>query len=791
MTNCKEPEREHPQEFCVEYVFKDTRYVIPIYQRNYAWTSVEIEQLLNDINDVQDDFKGKYYLGSLIVNQLGMNIFEVIDGQQRLTTLYLLLSYLNNDSVDKNSLQFEAREKSNKTLHDINAIKDLGSELEKASWYSDEIIDGYAVIKNYFKIKTEKEDNFVNLFKKKLSSITIIRTQVPKEIDLNHYFEIMNTRGEQLELHEIVKAKIIGAIEGKKDKIIAATIWDACAQMDKYVQMCFSFEETNKLRIRNELFDKNWDTFRCEDFSDFRKCFPDKEYTDENKFTLREKLKAQDNKVQRDVKKEDEENERFESIISFPNFILQVNEAMNISETDNDAGLDDKKFIERLKDNWSSSEKALKFIYSLLKYRYLFDRYIIKREYKGTYKVEGRWSLQRLEAYEDVRGKKPTYNATLCAEYGENEDEDNDNKLLRLLQSCLRVTYTAPKTMHWIARVLSAVNKGANGKNVIKLLEQYCCNKVVDSDYLHRTGFGIDRIVFTYLDYILCRDNPTKFKEFQFQFRTSIEHFFPQHPINRNDVDEKNRDSFGNLALITVSANSKFSNMIPIHKVERHGEVIAQSPKLMIMSDLLLGNNREWNDDLVIKHNNEMLELLTKEINKHVEENITFDSDDAKANVNERIASAAKEFIKKKEELGSVHEGVHNDEYYRFTTDSMSKIIPDEVEAVSDWGTHNFYFFEFVCNEKSVSAQFAIYGVKTISDELYELYDKINENYKPFDDFKGKQFRRSFRSFYDLLMKTDPVEIDTDMSDEDLNNVFEKLYTQLIAFEKDFIEKMS
>lgn len=40
-------------------------------------------------------------------------------------------------------------------------------------------------------------------------------------------------------------------------------------------------------------------------------------------------------------------------------------------------------------------------------------------------------------------------------------------------------------------------------------------------------------------------------------------------------------------------------------------------------------------------------------------------------------------------------------------------------------------------------------------------------------------------------MKTDPVEIDADMSDEDLNNVFEKLYTQLIVFEKDFISKMS
>lgn len=99
--------------------------------------------------------------------------------------------------------------------------------------------------------------------------------------------------------------------------------------------------------------------------------------------------------------------------------------------------------------------------------------------------------------------------------------------------------------MHWIARVLSAVNDRKDGKEIIELLERYCCKKVVDSDYQGRTGFGIDRIVFTYLDYVLCRDNQSEFKDFQFQFRTSIEHFFPQHPINgENAVDEKNRDSF-------------------------------------------------------------------------------------------------------------------------------------------------------------------------------------------------------------------------------------------------------
>lgn len=609
-----------PQEFCVENVFKGTEYVVPIYQRNYAWTKDEIEQLLNDINDVPDGFKDKYYLGSLIVNQLGANVFEVIDGQQRLTTLYLLLSFLNNDSVNKSSLRFEARKKSNKTLHDIDAIKDTKSELEKGPCYSVEILEGYSVVKKYF---DDKKEDFISAFKSKLASITIIRTQVPKDIDLNHYFEIMNTRGEQLELHEIVKAKIIGAINSadtitdtdKKDKMIAATIWDACAQMDKYVQMCFSVDK------RKKLFDeKDWDTFACANFDDVRTVFSDEEYTAETKFTLRSKLLNPDNTSGKIAGKDEEENERFESIITFPNFILQVNEAMNLSKTDNDDGLDDKRFIELLKDKWSSKEKALDFIYSLLKYRYLFDRYIIKSEYVGQYKVEGKWSLQRLEMYKDAKGQKPSYKATLgLGAAGDIENESDDNKQLRLLQSCLRITYTSPKTMHWIARVLSAVNENKDGKAVIELLEKYCCKKVVDSEYQSRTGFAIDRIVFTYLDYVLCRDNPGEFKEFQFQFRTSIEHFFPQHPINgENDVDEKNRNSFGNLALITVSANSKFSNMLPIHKVEQYKDLIEQSPKLMRMKKLLDANNRVWDDKMVTNHNKDMLALLESETEARV-----------------------------------------------------------------------------------------------------------------------------------------------------------------------------
>lgn len=785
-----------PQEFCVTNIFKATEYVIPIYQRNYAWTKDEIEQLLNDINDVSEDFKGKYYLGSLIVNQLGANVFEVIDGQQRLTTLYLLLSFLNNDSVDKNSLRFEAREKSNKTLQDINSIKDSENELEKEPWYSTEIIEGYSVIKKYFKAKKE---SFVREFENKLSAITLIRTQVPKDIDLNHYFEIMNTRGEQLELHEIVKAKIIGAIDDRKDKMIAATIWDACAQMDKYVQMCFSVD------MRDKFFDKRtWDNFLCTEFCSFRDFFTEETFTVEKKFTLREKLTAQDSIVRKDAEKDDEENERFESIITFPNFILQVNEAINFSETDNDAGLDDKRFIECLKDHWRSNDKALNFIYSLLKYRYLFDRYIIKREYVGQYKVEGKWSLQKLEMYEDSKNqRKPSYKATLCANDGDNEDDDN--KQLRLLQSCLRITYTSPKTMHWIARVLSAANKGENGKSIISLLERYCCKKIVDSDYLNCTGFGIDRIVFTYLDYVLYRDNPSEFQDFQFQFRTSIEHFFPQHPINGlNDVDEKNRDSFGNLALITVSANSKFSNLLPKVKVEQYKDVISQSPKLKRMNDLLNKSNREWNDDLVAKHNDMMLELLTSEIEKQNENSDKYgihNSDDesliiSKGNNSDNdFAVKCEKFIKLKEVLGEVKEGVPFDyrdkntgelvQVRRYTSPEIEEVIPCVPGFESIWGTQYFWYFEFVFVGAKVVAQFVVSCLNS-PDATFEIFQKINKKDSGFHYAGRLTDKRELG--YPIVLPS--VNLDG-KTDDEINATFEDLYKQLKDFERRLVSYLS
>jgi uncharacterized protein with ParB-like and HNH nuclease domain len=79
-------------------------FFIPSYQRGYKWTANEVTDLLNDIHDFKPrligntDEKTWYCLQPIVVKKLG-DKYEVIDGQQRLTTIYLILNYLNQDYV--------------------------------------------------------------------------------------------------------------------------------------------------------------------------------------------------------------------------------------------------------------------------------------------------------------------------------------------------------------------------------------------------------------------------------------------------------------------------------------------------------------------------------------------------------------------------------------------------------------------------------------------------------------------------------------------------------------------
>lgn len=68
-------------------------YEIPIYQRNYAWEKDEIAALVRDVWDACEKNKAAYFIGTLVTYDKGDSTFEVIDGQQRLTTLFLIWQF--------------------------------------------------------------------------------------------------------------------------------------------------------------------------------------------------------------------------------------------------------------------------------------------------------------------------------------------------------------------------------------------------------------------------------------------------------------------------------------------------------------------------------------------------------------------------------------------------------------------------------------------------------------------------------------------------------------------------
>ena len=222
---------EKIKEIKITDIFSD-KYIVPIYQRKYSWTEKEIEQLLEDIiynnsnnsnnsnnnnSNNSNNSNNKYFLGTLTVDKKDDGRYEVIDGQQRLTTLSLIMIYLNkhienlNINID-NMLSFEARQIYDNALNTLKNMK----ENEEISAYDNakEIYEGYRCIESYFKSNTSNQQTFLVNIEKTF----LVRVQVPENTDLNHYFEIMNTRGEQLELHHIAKAKFLEAINDSNDK---------------------------------------------------------------------------------------------------------------------------------------------------------------------------------------------------------------------------------------------------------------------------------------------------------------------------------------------------------------------------------------------------------------------------------------------------------------------------------------------------------------------------------------------------------------------------------------------
>ena len=92
------------------FMSDSTRIRVPPFQRSYSWTDEEVKQLWLDVIEAIDSDQSEYFLGPMVLKKTD-NYLEIIDGQQRVTTLFILLSIirriftLNNDMKRSNWFQ--------------------------------------------------------------------------------------------------------------------------------------------------------------------------------------------------------------------------------------------------------------------------------------------------------------------------------------------------------------------------------------------------------------------------------------------------------------------------------------------------------------------------------------------------------------------------------------------------------------------------------------------------------------------------------------------------------------
>ena len=629
-----------------------TYYKIPIYQRNYAWERDEISTLIKDIYDSMVIDKPIYYIGTLVTFKRDENVFEVIDGQQRLTTIYIILTAMGEKVTNK--LAYSSRKASTQTIEVMSKFEknkeakdsDFGEEYDLG------IKNGYNFAKEA--LKDVNMDKFKEYF---LNHVHIIHYRVPKDVDLNHYFEVMNSRGEQLEKHEIVKAKLSALLE-KEDMKKFCQIWEACSDMSFYVQQKLPNMYIQKeLPNKKNVFGTDMSNFIPQSFEEL---YIESNHTDD-KMTTKSIAELLNAPVKKEIAKGDcDSNDSFQPIIDFPNFLLIVLKITRMQEkgfNPSEFTLDDKELINEFDKVKLTPEFVKQFAYNLLLAKYYLDNYMVHHINGEDKAIENPWKLQ----YYCKKGKGKSAYMTDLIDY----DKSKQRELVHLL-SMFEVAFTAKQRKNYLFYCLLHLFNDWDEDNYLKfvrnLANKYFFDVYLDANKLNernqpkpnsfdetiiqnsKLNVGLKDInrnfngiypqgssniplfVFNYTDYRLwkkyadeLRGNRAKkgskarseffialgcgdfgletFDDFYFsRTRKSLEHYYPQAKAGEDKpITPEEINCFGNFAMIGSDANSSGSNWNPTVKNEcyldsKSNQVSVASLKFRIMLQMCQDN---------------------------------------------------------------------------------------------------------------------------------------------------------------------------------------------------------
>jgi hypothetical protein len=192
-------------------------FLVPGYQRGFRWGRHEVEALLNDI--AASD--GKYYLQPLVVKRLGDQRWELIDGQQRLTTLYLILQYIHGHlptSRINYSLEYETRPRSAAYLEEPNEEQSQ----DNVDFFH--IFEADALIREWFESSPDPALTAMDFYRALATRVYVIWYEAPEASDSRTLFTRLNIGRIPLTDAELVKAVLLSRVERPAE---VAAQWDS------------------------------------------------------------------------------------------------------------------------------------------------------------------------------------------------------------------------------------------------------------------------------------------------------------------------------------------------------------------------------------------------------------------------------------------------------------------------------------------------------------------------------------------------------------------------------------
>jgi len=608
---------------------------VPIYQRLYVWEEEQIKTLLEDIETAFSDGKELLYLGGVLVVENETlekgKIYDLIDGQQRFTTLWMLSIVLGGDLKP-----FVERFEKDKNRHRVTfAIRDdiyhffkeyiNGNKLKGATSH---IVNALSLIHKYkeqfdreYAGKSLKIAQFIH------EKVKLIFTEVPKQTDLNKLFEVINNRGVQLQHHEILKAQMLNKIPAV-DRLKYSNIWDACSYMESYVEK--NIRDIAKLRIQN-LFDNDDAKSGEEKISDPKILLNAITATQNDGFeplSLSNILNSTETFELKDCSESGKyEADDIRSIITFPMLLQHTLRIFLVERNENDIPkILDKELLTIFSNSFFNSIREpyeiKSFIELLWRVRYYFDKHIIKWVRQEDSESHLICKLEKYESKNNfyLRRRQP-----------------NSNEGEALLQSMLYHSQQIT-THYWLTPYLNYLIKhnGQNGYEYLKRIDNYLLCSTEQESLVERTrkflenedyetvldttilkeplSTAFPHYWFYKLEYILWEklsaSKDERWKNFKMTAKNSIEHISPQTQKNTdtNTISENMLNNFGNLSLVSRSINSEYSNL-PFNE-KRQRFINNNRVKLDSLKMDLIYSYDNWSDNKAAEHQKEMIKVI-------------------------------------------------------------------------------------------------------------------------------------------------------------------------------------